>query len=330
MSVVQKVWYSNRSMRSGIKTIVFYVCIFILFLGVIYYAFPVPCKQGVMYSIGTLDKRFKLSREEFRTVIQEAEDAWEQASGKNLFTYDENAAFTINLIYDDRQGRTDKAKIATNILDTNVKTRQQVQQQYNAAYAVYTKAQNTYRANLAEYEQQVGTLNTDIQEVNAAGGASSQEYAKLQQRQKGIDARRDKLEKERLALNDLAAQVNILADNESKIVETYNAEVTKLNEEFGDEREFQQGEYSMDAITIYEFSKLEDLRLVLEHEFGHALGIGHVESPASLMYYVANEMNRNTGPTKDDIAALNVQCEKTSFTLFLERLRGAYMTLVLQ
>jgi len=37
------------------------------------------------------------------------------------------------------------------------------------------------------------------------------------------------------------------------------------------------------GIAIYEFVDTNDLTLVMAHEFGHALGLGHVDNPAAIM-----------------------------------------------
>lgn len=318
-------------MKALLRNLLSLASIGVFFLGAILYFFPTPCKDVLTYSIGTLDTKFGLSHEEFLTTIQKAEDAWEKPSGMNLFTYDPHSSFTINLIYDERQEKTDLAKEITSSLTQKSQTRDDIKKEYEALYATYKKAQATYTANIAAYEQDIRQLDAEIKASNDSGGASREKFEEFEERQRALKKRLSVLEQERLALNTLAAKVNNLADSENKVVKTYNAEVDKLKEEFGNEREFGQGEYTGKDITIYEFTNTKDLLLVLEHEMGHALGLSHLPQPSSVMYYLVHKGNVSLdGPTKDDLAALAAQCEKTSFTVFFERLQNVYTRLVSQ
>ena len=269
-----------------IRTLVPYVVIAGIFYRVIVVLFPAPCARPLAYSIGQVDEQFDISKDQFLAAVQQAETVWEQRAGKQLFEHAPDADFTINLIYDSRQQVIDQAKAFSDKLSTMSSQQKKAQDQYDKAYAAYVSAKDAYLA--------------DTQTVRSY----------------------DQLEKERMQVNKLADSVNALATKEQQTVQTYNANVRQFNQLYAGQREFDQGEYTGYDITIYEFSEHNDLQLALEHELGHALGIGHVENPASIMYYRVNEKNLSAKTlSSEDVAALQVQCKKTSLELFWERLQ---------
>jgi predicted Zn-dependent protease len=88
-------------------------------------------------------------------------------------------------------------------------------------------------------------------------------------------------------------------------------EVKKFNtigEELGGE--FEEGTYREDAsgrqIDIYQFDTKGKLARVLAHEFGHALGLAHLENPKAVMYRLNNGVNEKL--VADDILALKKHC----------------------
>jgi len=81
----------------------------------------------------------------------------------------------------------------------------------------------------------------------------------------------------------------------------------QFNEQFGESREFTQGDYQGDKISIYTFLDEAELVRVLVHEFGHALGIGHVENSESMMYHLMSNQ-----PT---IARLSVEDTQAFFAV---------------
>ncbi len=93
------------------------------------------------------------------------------------------------------------------------------------------------------------------------------------------------------------------------MVSRHNINVLTYNTRFGEAKEFNQGDYRGNEINIYQFSEIDELKLVLAHELGHALELDHVEKPESIMYYLMDKQNLAfLQLTEEDKNALKIKC----------------------
>lgn len=246
--------------------------------GGIYYQYERtrPCAEPIPYTIGNVDPRFETSIEALRKEAQTATGIWNQAAGKILFVYDADADLEINLVYDERE---ENAKLGVAIAREE---------------AAVDAARVALEAKRQEFLDAQNAYNQRVKRINARGGATPKEAAEL-------DA-------ERAALQVFADAINTATKAFNQNVAALNAKIREYNQLAG--KPFEQGQYVRDKngerINIFAFVEATQLRRVLAHEFGHALGLGHNSDPDAIMYE-KNESG-NLTPTEADLSDLKALC----------------------
>lgn len=253
-----------------------------------------PCDVVVEYDIGTFDERFRIEPDELITLLEKAEQPWEKEVGRELFTFREGASFKVNLIWSEEQERLYEGHDISKELDSQEKGIGSLQSRYQSAVTRYEQSLRDYEKKLKKYEQEVDYWNNQ-------GGAPTETYNDLQQESKQLEKKAKEVNQFRLAVNDLAEQNN-------NRVEEYNDGVQEYNTLFKDSREFDAGNTDGKEINVYSYDGEDELYTLLVHEFGHVLGIDHVENENSVMFYLLNESNKKGSLSTEDVARLNKVC----------------------
>jgi len=277
----------------------------------LYFYTPV-CDTPFTYRLGEFDVRFNISREEAKQALLEAEAVWEKPTGRDLFIYDEASLFPVNFIFDDRQERTLAEEAQREALDTKEATSAEINEAYTALTKKYAELETAYKANVVEYEKRLDSFNTSVATYNVEGGAPPAEFAKLEATKKSLKRKEGELDQQANVLATMVTEINTLSDQGNRIIEQYNQNVQTYNKNFGHGGEFTQGDYQGESMTIYKFSDVEELTTVLAHEFGHALGIAHVEGSSSIMYYLLEEQPNDLRISPEDMAAFAAVCSDRS------------------
>lgn len=300
------VWYDG-AMRNNLA-----VLLLVTILGAggyFYVAISAICPVPIAYRLGTLDPRFNLSEDSALEAIEAAAAVWEDASGQDLFIYDERAHFTVNFVYDERQAFTEAEEATRAELSVAEEVNQTISEEYQALVANYDALQASHEAAVAAYERELNRYNEAVASYNQAGGAPQDVFEKLEADRADLEATRASLDSEREELNRLVAQINDISERGNAIVERYNDEVLTYNDTFGAAREFTQGTYSSDGrIDIYTFTDQAELHLVLAHELGHALSIDHVSGSESVMYFLIGEQPEPLRLSEEDMAMFKRVC----------------------
>lgn len=257
----------------------------------------------LQYRIADLDPRLNISKQKMIEISQEAAAIWEQGTGKRYFVYDPKATFTVNLVFDQRQVRSMKrTENLKNLeqekqlwLDENQKLlklkqdSQQLHTQLELQKIKYQAQLNAYASAQKKYLNKSNTKNLNL----------------LQERTKLLNQQRDVL---KILINDHDLnhqQIQVKTDELKQLHEQLTQSVDRFNQNFAPQL-VHKGQFKGKQIFIYEFSSIDDLRLTLAHEFGHALGLKHTHNPKSLMYPRIKEQDpKNFQLTATDLALLN-------------------------
>ncbi len=264
------------------------------------YLLQSPCDTSIPYRVGSVDKDYHLTREEFLTQVKKAANIWNQAEGRDLFAYDPQAELVINLIYSERQSMMDKLEG----LETNLETGRA---SLDAMIAEYEGLSQEFKSRLAAFNLEVATWNE-------RGGATPDVY--------------ERLIKEHEELKTEAARLNALAQELNLAVETYNLQVGEFN---ANVKIYQEAAEKRPEAGLFDgaFPKIDiyltvsDLELLhtLAHEFGHALGLSHISDPEAIMYPLSSEV---IDPSPADLTALYLACDQRNLDIYLEQVRGNF------
>ena len=277
----------------------------------VFKVFPVnPCKKTIYYDLGNIDPRYGLSRDKILSLLEKAEQPWEEEGKYNLFEYRPGADFKINFIFDDRQRRTLALKNLDQTLNTLESERDRQIEKFKSRNRKYNELVARYKKKLAHFQAELKKYNKKVEYWRKQGGAPPEEYKKLSKEYKKLQKEKASLEDDVEEINGLARQINKTIRKEKTIVKKYNDQILTYKTKFGVVKRFEQGKYTGKEINIYEFKNDADLLLTLIHEFGHALGLKHVEDPKAIMYYLKDKQDlNNIHLTEADKKALQGLCQ---------------------
>lgn len=271
-----------------------------------------PCREPLTYEVGQVDPQFNISKERVVELAKRAESIWENAVEKDLFTYTQgNGEIEISLVFDERQQDTHDARAIEEQLDAQARELEVAEEEYETLAEQYKNTEREFLAHAKEFNERRQEFDRRVEEWNSSDRTDESELRALEEEEQALSDMQAELLEEEEALNALHEELGRVLERRNNIASEYNSNVGTYNERFGEGGTFDQGQYdgSDTEITVYQFDNETDLTLVIAHEFGHALGIGHVDDPAAVMYYLMREQLidpiRLTDP---DISALETAC----------------------
>lgn len=280
-----------------------------------YLAYQAVCPLPLSYSVGEVDERFGLSRTEALAAVSDAVAVWERGTAQDTFTVAPAAAsadVVVHYTFDERQERTAAEGRERERLAVVEALSGEVQSAYERQVAALEDREQAYAVRAAEYERDLRRYNATVAAYNAEGGAPADIFAELEAEASRLNQEAERLNAEVVAINELIATVNELGAEGNNLISTFNERVTDFNSTFADGREFTQGDYRGGLINIYSFSDRDELHVVLVHELGHALGIGHVADRTAFMHFLLGGQDPAAELRPDDLAAFQAVCTPTA------------------
>ena len=280
------------------------------------------CEVPVLWRVDGIDPRFGLSEADAAGAVRAAAFLWESALGRVLLFRESDEGIPIRFEYDERQEETRVRQTRIAEVDAEARALEESADDLELVRSRLESRRSIHQARLTAYRDRLATLEEMVEFWNARGGAPAEEVERLRQ----LEAEVDQL---RASANAAADEVNRLVDALNRETEAHNLRVDEANRRRAAIRDaypiqvVQSGEYlestrgigpltlSRDAeIRIYQFEDRDHLTLVVAHELGHALGLGHTGIEGTLM---AAEGVGATGMgppdvTAEDVAALRELC----------------------
>jgi plasmid maintenance system antidote protein VapI len=286
-----------------------------------YIGYDKPCSKPIIYFIDNFDPAFGQSKKEFEDNLNQATMMWNNVMGKELFKYSPDEAvnmsnlskwkLSINLIYDKRQETTDKLKVIDSNIKNSKDSYENLKAQFDALKITYNNQKSNIQSMITSYELAKAEYQKNVSYWNNKGGVPKNQYTQLENDRVSLNNQAQKINEANAALNTTVNELNSLVNSLNSLTKDINQKIGTFNTvSTSNGSEFQEGEYVSDQngqrINIYQYSNKTKLIRVLSHEFGHAIGLDHIDNPKAIMN--AYNLDSSTNLSTDDISALRKIC----------------------
>lgn len=281
----------------------------------------VPCAVPMTWTIGRIDPRFDLSEEWALQAAREAGSLWERAVGVKLFRFGPEAAYPIHFDFDERQAGVEARRERERALDVESTSIEEARAELEEASREYDVMLERYERDMAEHSRAVRAYNNDLERVSRQRDVPRPVQRELERRGEELDRSSRDLRNRQRELSRLSDSMRRDVDRFNERIAQLSARQSELSSDFPPVAT-QSGSYDEtvtreDAtpvsvtrrIRVFQFASYEDLVLVLAHELGHALGLGHAPRNGAVM---SETIMSGTGDvrtvTEIDLRMLTARC----------------------
>lgn len=273
-----------------------------------------PCRQPLSFHVGEIDSRFGIQRQEVLEQASEAARLWSDAAGQPVIQHAKNGNITVNFVYDERQQHTDAERRFRERIRSNQIQLDQLKAEHERRREKFDQRTEEYRELAKQTSAELNALNNWISEKNESGGFTEKELEQFEQRKREVEQIQGRIKQEEEQLAGMAKNINDEMERLNQRFEENNRLIDQYNERFAGDMRFTKATYQKTTtggfITVNQFTSKQELVLILAHEMGHALDLGHHSSPASIMHNRMGEQDIYpiVQATNDDRQAVQALC----------------------
>jgi hypothetical protein len=268
--------------------------------------------KTLKYRIGSVDRRFALSRQEVSDAIHQAVLLWEKAIGHTIFKEDPHGDIRIDFVYDKRQAVTDSLKPISVEIDNAKASYDELMSRYEKIKVEVGQIKDAYTSDYNSYLTSLNAYQTELDAANQKFTVSKDEFQRFEKKKHDLDlqlvalqVKRSALQKSVDDLNNMVAEIGEISSSHNSQIMNYKHTRKDLSGEF-DAGRYEMNIYGEKTITIYHVKDRDKLVRALAHELGHAQGLKHSRNPESIMYYLNRSDTIKLLP--EDILAMQARC----------------------
>ena len=252
------------------------------------------CPPVLTVRLGDIDARFGVSRDDLIRAIQEATQAWNDASGGTLFAFQEDGVLPVSLVYDERQALATEIAAEAGTLKTQEEKLAFIQKKYATLKQRVDQKRLAYQALVKKYNKALANFENDVRRYESNPDTYDKEaYNDLQKERKKVQNIFDEVEAARKSVNSSVDELNSVANSARLLGQSFNQQMGEYNSSVTEKQSIQEdfaGVYFSDRrVEVYQFLNDDELHTVLIHELGHALGFEHNADPQSIMHASARQ-----------------------------------------
>ena len=280
----------------------------------------VPCQVPLLWRVARVDPEFETTVDEVTEIVANAAQMWEEAVGEALFALDEEDGFPIRLIYDERQESLDLLAIRNAEIQSANDELTRERMALDLRFDDIRTAIDVHNARTLEVEASIAEHNETIRDWNRRSASDPERERELQETSERLVAEQEALAADGAALQERQAQLRAAEAALNDRIESLRERAGALSNaprppeaDAGLYRESVtlevDGSVSVRReIRLYRLASPDELRVIVAHELGHALGIGHPEDGGGIMSATVTTTEPIDALAASDVALFREAC----------------------